>query len=73
MPGNIYRNIILLLALTPLTVACQGHSKAYDDAWAQCEASAIEGLETEDPTQGQLSSDREDAIRQCMTDKGFSG
>jgi hypothetical protein len=69
---KIQSRLVLLSAMGLLIASCQQHSSAYDDAWAQCEASAIEALETEDPQQGQASSDREEAIRACMAEKGFS-
>ncbi|MEM7025446.1 MAG: hypothetical protein AAF637_23080 [Pseudomonadota bacterium] len=58
-----------LAAIAMSTVAC--HSSAYDDAWAQCEAKALEALETEDPVGDQRTSDREAYIQECMSDQGF--
>ena len=69
MLNTIPGRLLLLSALALLVASCQ--SKEYDDAWAQCHAGAVEGLETEDPQQGQRTSDLEDAIRACMTEKGF--
>jgi hypothetical protein len=72
MPANIYRTFILLVVLGPLAVACQQHSAGYDDAWAQCEAEAIEGQETAEPDPDQRATYREQYIRECMTKQGFS-
>jgi len=69
MPNNIPGRLILLSALGLLVASCQ--SKEYDDTWAQCQASAVEGLEKEDPQTDQRTSDLEDSIRACMEEKGF--
>ena len=58
------------LALGGLLMACD-HSKAWDDAWAQCEASAIEQGEFAMVDQDQRSTWRERYIGACMQSRGF--
>ena len=70
MPKNVMIGLSLLPAFA-LLVACQ-QSTAYDDAWAQCEASAIEALEDADPDPDQRATFREQHIRECMANKGFT-
>jgi len=72
MSGHIQRTFILLFALIPLIASCQQHSAAYDNAWAQCEAEAIEGQETAEPDPDQRATYREQYIRECMTKQGFA-
>jgi hypothetical protein len=55
-----------------LLAACQSHSAAWDDAWAQCEADAIEQMEFASPDADQRSTWRERYIGACMQAKGFS-
>jgi hypothetical protein len=55
-----------------LVAACQSHSAAWDDAWAQCEAEAIEQMEFADPNADQRATWRERYIGGCMQAKGFS-
>lgn len=70
MSSNIHRTIFVLFALSPL-VACQ-HPPGYDDAWAKCQADAIESMETAEPDPDQRSTYQEQYIRECMTKQGFS-
>ena len=55
-----------------LLAACQSHSAAWDDAWAQCEADATEQMEFASPDADQRSTWRERYIGGCMQAKGFS-
>ena len=55
-----------------LVAACQSHSAAWDDAWAQCEANAIEQMEYASPDPDQRSTWRERYIGACMQARGFS-
>jgi hypothetical protein len=70
MPKNILIGLSLLSALA-LLVSCQ-QSSARDDAFAECEASAIEAVEAQDPDPDQRATFREQHIRECMADKGFT-
>ena len=60
------------LAALLLLGACQSHSAAWDDAWSQCEAAAIEQMEFASPDRDQRSTWRERYIGACMQAKGFS-
>jgi hypothetical protein len=55
-----------------LAAACQSHSTAWDDAWSQCEAEAIEQMEYASPDEDQRSEWRERYIGACMQARGFS-
>jgi hypothetical protein len=66
------RTLIFLPALALLLAACQQHSAAYDDAWAKCEAAAIEAQETAEPNPDQRATFREGYIRDCMSKAGFT-
>jgi hypothetical protein len=55
-----------------LAAACQSHSAAWDDAWAQCEAEATEQMEFASPDADQRSTWRERYTGACMQAKGFS-
>ena len=60
------------LAALLLAAGCQSHSAAWDDAWAKCEADAIEQMEFADPDADQRSTWRERYIGACMQAHGFS-
>jgi hypothetical protein len=62
---------VLGLAGLVLVAACQQHSKAWDDQYAQCEAHAIEQLEYAEVQTEQRSTWRERYIGACMQAKGF--
>jgi hypothetical protein len=64
------RTLILLPGLV-LLAACQQHSAGYDDAWAKCEAEAIEEMENADPAPEDRTTWREQYIRGCMSRAGF--
>ena len=55
-----------------LAAGCQSHSAAWNDAWAQCEAQAIEQMEYASPDADQRSTWRERYIGACMQARGFS-
>jgi hypothetical protein len=58
--------------LGPLLVTgCQSHSSAWDDAWAGCEANAIEQEEFAEVDPDQRSIWRERYIGACMQRQGF--
>jgi hypothetical protein len=60
-------------ALASLVLAaCQSHSAAWDDAWAQCDAEAVEQMEFADPDADQRATWRERYIGACIQAKGFS-
>jgi hypothetical protein len=61
------------IALIPMIVAlgCVQHPPGWDDAWAACQAEAIEQMEFADPDADQRSEWQENYIRQCMDKKGF--
>lgn len=60
------------LATLLLLAACQSHSTAWDHAWAQCDAEAIEQMEFASPDADQRATWRERYIGACMQAKGFS-
>lgn len=62
----------IALALVVLATACAQHDQAWDDAWAACQAEAIEQMEFADPDRDQRSEWQENYIRDCMQKKGFS-
>ena len=55
-----------------LAAACQTHSAAWDDAWAECDANATEQQEFASPDRDQIATWRERYIGACMQAKGFS-
>lgn len=65
------RTLIFLPGLALLLAACQ-HSAAYDDAWAKCQAEAIEAEETAEPDPDQRATFQEGYIRDCMSKAGFT-
>jgi hypothetical protein len=50
---------------------CVQHPPGWDDAWAACQAEAIEQMEFADPRPDQRSEWQENYIRECMDQKGF--
>ncbi|MGH6914690.1 MAG: hypothetical protein ACREH3_13410 [Geminicoccales bacterium] len=73
LPGVAKRAAQLTAGLAGLLlVACQSHSAAWDDAWAECEAHASEQLEFASPDPDQRSTWRERYTGACMQAKGFS-
>jgi protein gp37 len=61
----------LVLALGAAVAGCTQHSPGWDDAWAACEAEAIEAMEAADPDHDQRSEWQDNYIDQCMDKKGF--
>jgi hypothetical protein len=61
----------LALALVATVVGCAQHPPGWDDAWAACEAEAIEQMEVAQPDADQRSEWQENYINQCMDKKGF--
>jgi hypothetical protein len=57
--------------LTIMALGCVQHPPGWDDAWAACQAEAIEQMEFADPDADQRSEWQENYIRQCMDKKGF--
>ena len=51
--------------------ACVQHPPGWDDAWAACQAEALEQMEFADPDADQRSEWQENYIRDCMDKKGF--
>lgn len=71
-PGAVVAAQASALAGLLLVAGCQSHSAAWDDAWAQCEADAIEQMEFASPDADQRATWRERYIGACMQGKGFS-
>ena len=61
----------IALALVCLTAACVQHPPGWDDAWAACQAEAIEQMEFAGVDHDQRSEWQENYIRECMDKKGF--
>jgi hypothetical protein len=61
----------IALGLVIFTAGCAMHSKAYDDAFAACQAEAIEQMEVANPGPDQRSQWQQDYIEGCMDKKGF--
>jgi hypothetical protein len=68
------RNSALWLALSTLLLfGCAQHSKAWDDAWAQCQADSFEALDAGgDIAHDQRSEWFQNYINSCMKEKGFT-
>ena len=60
-----------LSLLVLLLSGCAQHSQAWDDAWAQCQAQAIEQVETAEVDRDQRSDWIESRTQECMREKGF--
>jgi hypothetical protein len=58
-------------ALVILTAGCVQHPPGWDDAWAACQAEAIEQMEFAFVQPDQRSEWQENYIRECMDKKGF--
>jgi outer membrane biogenesis lipoprotein LolB len=66
------RHGFLLLASTALLLSgCAGHSKAYDDAMADCQNQAVQQWETAGLPDSQHSDWQDRFINSCMQKKGF--
>ena len=63
----------LWLASTALLLAgCAEHSKAWDDAFADCQAQAVEQSENAGVPRDQIPGWQEDYIKSCMQKKGVT-
>jgi hypothetical protein len=69
--GDVMRRTLLLLPGLAVLAACQQHSAGYNDAFARCEAEAIEAMEAADPPEEDRTTWREQHIRSCMERAGF--
>jgi hypothetical protein len=58
-------------ALVAVAAACTQHPPGWDDAWAACQAEAIEAMEAADPDADQRSEWQDNYSNQCMDKKGF--
>jgi hypothetical protein len=70
--GDVMRRTLILLPGLALLAACQQDSAGYDDAFARCEAEAIQQQETAEPDPDQRATWREQYIRECMSRAGFT-
>jgi hypothetical protein len=68
----MWKPLVSMLALLPLAAGCAQLSNGWDDAWAQCQAEAIEQMEFAAPDADQRSEWQENYIRDCMQKKGFA-
>jgi hypothetical protein len=67
------KSALWLASSTLLLFGCAQHSKAWDDAWAQCQAEAMEGLDAGgDIAHDQRSEWIRNYINQCMQQKGLT-
>jgi outer membrane lipoprotein SlyB len=66
------RHGLLLLASTALLLSgCAQHSKAWDDAYAACQAQAIEQSENAGVPDDQRAGWEDNYINSCMQQKGL--
>jgi hypothetical protein len=70
-PDALKRAIQLVGLASLLLVTACSHSRAWDDAWAQCDASAIEQGEFAEVETDQRTTWRERYIGACMQARGF--
>jgi hypothetical protein len=61
----------LALVISAAGCAQQQHPAGWDDAWAACQAEAIEQMEFAAPPRDQRSEWQNNYIRECMDKKGF--
>ena len=66
------QGLLWLAAMGLLLSGCAGHSKSYDDAFADCQAQAIKQSETAGVPDDQRSGWIENYINGCMKKKGVS-
>jgi hypothetical protein len=64
------RGFLLLVSTVFLLPGCAGHSKAYDDAFAECQNQAIEQWETAMLPENQHADWQDRFINSCMQKKG---
>jgi hypothetical protein len=63
--------LLLLAATAALLFGCAQHGKAWDDAYADCQAQAVKGWETAGLPDDQLSEWQQNYIDSCMQKKGL--
>jgi hypothetical protein len=68
---NVMKTAGIALALVVLIAACAQHPPGWDEAWAACQAEAIEQMEFAGVAHDQRSEWQENYIRECMDKKGF--
>jgi hypothetical protein len=61
----------IALALLIAAAGCAQHPPGWDDAWAACQAEAIEAMEAAEPDADQRSEWQDNYSNQCMDKKGF--
>jgi hypothetical protein len=61
----------LVLALVATVAGCVQHPPGWDDAWAACQAEAIEQMEWANPGRDQRSEWLANYQTECMDRKGF--
>jgi hypothetical protein len=71
MGGDTMKTGWIAPALVIMAVGCVQHPAGWDDAWAACQAEAIEQMEFAAPDPDQRSEWQENYIRECMDKKGF--
>ena len=64
---------IALASVLLLAAGCAQHSKEWDDAWAACQAEAMENLDTLEGPDNQRDDWEDNYISECMEKKGMSG
>lgn len=62
----------LLASMALLLCGCAQHSKAWDDAFADCQAQAIEQSENTGLPRDQIPGWQDNYITSCMQKKGIS-
>jgi outer membrane lipoprotein SlyB len=63
--------LLLLASTAVLLFGCAQHSKAWDDAYADCQAQAVQQWETAGLPDDQMSTFQENYINSCMQKKGL--
>jgi outer membrane lipoprotein SlyB len=63
--------LLLLASTAALLFGCAQHSKAWDDAYADCQAQAVQQWETAGLPDDQMSTFQENYINSCMQKKGL--
>ncbi|HSA80757.1 MAG TPA: hypothetical protein VLE23_08020 [Geminicoccaceae bacterium] len=62
----------IALALLISAAGCAQHPPGWDDAWAACQAEAIEQMEAAEVDRDQRAEWQENYINECMDKKGFA-
>ena len=63
--------LLLLASTAAFLFGCAQHSKAWDDAYADCQAQAVQQWETAGLPDDQMSTFQENYINSCMQKKGL--